>query len=146
VSALTRTSPSPGRGVGTSTYSSADGPPGRRSRIAFIGFGPGSALSYNRISQNADAAVDLDFYNITRPHPSTRETRAEAGTHVSYAAEDGVANDYATNIQIAELNAITAAIAVVQWKKLLGIYQDTRGQYYTGYSIPSGEIIGEGKK
>jgi hypothetical protein len=65
---------------------------------------------------------------------------------VSYAAEDGVANDYATNIQIAELNAITAAIAVVQWKKLLGIYQDTRGQYYTGYSIPSGEIIGEGKK
>jgi hypothetical protein len=37
VLALTRTSPSPGCGVGTSTYSSADGSPGRRSRMAFIG-------------------------------------------------------------------------------------------------------------
>jgi hypothetical protein len=65
---------------------------------------------------------------------------------VSYAVEDGAANDYATNIQIAELNAINAVIAVVQWKKFLGIYQDTRGQYYTGYSIPSGEIISESRK
>src|SRR5438270_13656265 len=75
VSALTRTSPSPGRGVGTSTYSIVDGPPERRSRSAFIGFGPGSALSYNRISQNADAAVDLDLYNIARPHPQRRLAR-----------------------------------------------------------------------
>ena len=35
VSALTSTSPTPGRGVGISTYSSADGSPGCRSRMAF---------------------------------------------------------------------------------------------------------------
>src|SRR5437660_2016918 len=75
VSALTRISPSPGRGVGTSTYSSADGPPGRRSRIAFIGFGPGSALSHNRISQNADAAVGLDLHNVAWFHPQRRLAR-----------------------------------------------------------------------
>jgi hypothetical protein len=90
--------------------------------------------------------TDGQLSGIVRTVTSTRETRAEAAPHVSYAAEDGVANEYATNIQIAELNAINAAIAVVQWKKLLGIYQDTRGQYYTGYSVPSGEIIAEGKK
>src|SRR4051794_17834766 len=37
VSALTRTSPGPGCGVGTSQYSRTDGPPVRRKRIAFIG-------------------------------------------------------------------------------------------------------------
>ena len=39
VSALTKTSPSSGRGVGRSTYSSTDGPPVRRSRMAFIDVG-----------------------------------------------------------------------------------------------------------
>lgn len=82
---------------------------------------------------------------IVRTVTSTPETRADAAVHVSYGAADGVANDYATNIQIAELNALNAVIAVVQWKKLIGIYQDTRSHYYTGYSVPSGEIIGEGK-
>src|SRR6516164_5756650 len=37
VSALTSTSPAPGVGVRTSVYSSTDGAPVRRSRIAFIG-------------------------------------------------------------------------------------------------------------
>src|SRR5215469_6491843 len=37
VSALTSTSPAPGVGVRTSAYSSTDGAPVRRSRIAFIG-------------------------------------------------------------------------------------------------------------
>jgi hypothetical protein len=102
--------------------------------MPFVEVGMGVVLSNGQLS------------GIVRTVTSTPETRAEAGPHVSYAAEDGVANDYATKIQIAELNAINAAIAVVQWKKLLGIYQDTRGQFYTGYSIPSGEIISEGKK
>src|SRR4051794_40213272 len=37
VSALTKTSPGPGCGVGTSQYSRTDGPPVRRKRMAFIG-------------------------------------------------------------------------------------------------------------
>lgn len=90
--------------------------------------------------------TDGQLSGIVRTVTSTPEMRAEAAPHVSYAAEDGVANEYATNIQIAELNAMNAAIAVVQWKKLLGIYPDTRAQYYIGYSIPSGEIISEGKR
>ena len=36
VSALTSTSPGPGAGVGTSVYSSTDGSPVRRSRMAFM--------------------------------------------------------------------------------------------------------------
>lgn len=34
-----------------------------------------------------------------------------------------VEDDYASNIQIADLNAMNAAIAVIRWKKLLGFYE-----------------------
>jgi hypothetical protein len=81
---------------------------------------------------------------IMRTTLSTPSSRERAAPHISYAAEDGVANEYATNIQIAELNALNAALAVIAWKKLLGIYQDIRSQHYSGYSLTSGEIVVEG--
>lgn len=37
--------------------------------------------------------------------------------------DDGV---YATNIQICELNALNAALAVIAWKRHLGFYASSR--------------------
>lgn len=90
--------------------------------------------------------VDGQLGGIVRVTTSTAKTRDQAAPHISYADGDGGANDYASNIQIAELNALNAAIAVIQWKKLISFYQDTREQYYTGFSIASGAIISEGNK
>jgi hypothetical protein len=81
---------------------------------------------------------------IVRVTTSTPQTREAAAPHISYADDDGGANEYATNIQIAELNALNAVMAVIQWKKLFGIYQDSRKAVYTGYGLSSGEIINEG--
>ena len=81
---------------------------------------------------------------IVRTVMSTPDTRERAASHISYADDDGIANEYATNIQIAELNALNAALAVIGWKKFLGIYRDARHAYYSGYSIASGEIVNEG--
>jgi hypothetical protein len=83
---------------------------------------------------------------IVRATTSTANTREQAALHISYADGDGGANEYASNIQIAELNALNAAIAVIQWKKLFGFYQDTREQYYTGFSIAAGGIVYEGSR
>ena len=80
---------------------------------------------------------------IVRVTTSTAETRNKAGRHICYGS-DAEANEYATNIQIAELNALNAALAVIQWKKLIGVYCDMRGDFYTGYSIATGEIVSEG--
>ena len=44
-------------------------------------------------------------------------------------------NDYAKNIQIAELNALNAAMAVIKWKKWSGIYQDLEQERNSTYSI-----------
>lgn len=63
---------------------------------------------------------------IVRTATSTADTRDRAAPHISYADGDGGANEYASNIQIAELNALNAAIAVIQWKKIYGFYLDTR--------------------
>jgi hypothetical protein len=55
--------------------------------------------------------------------------------------EAGKVNEYVTNIQIAELNAMNAALAVIKWKKLLGYYADFRHEHFTAYSLgPNGLI------
>jgi shikimate 5-dehydrogenase len=57
---------------------------------------------------------------------------------ISFAAD---ANDlYARNIQIAELNALNATLAVIKWKKVCGFYQDLTKEHNTTYTINTGEI------
>ncbi|MDA3837483.1 MAG: ThiF family adenylyltransferase [Candidatus Delongbacteria bacterium] len=52
---------------------------------------------------------------------------------VSFA--DDVNNAYTTNIQIADLNALNATLAVIKWKKMLGFYQDLTKENNIVYSI-----------
>ncbi|WP_370089976.1 ThiF family adenylyltransferase [Ekhidna sp.] len=44
-------------------------------------------------------------------------------------------NEYAPNIQIVELNAFGAAMAIIRWKKLLSFYQDLEREYNATYTI-----------
>ena len=52
-------------------------------------------------------------------------------------------NEYATNIQIADLNAFNALMAVVKWKKLCGFYQDLKEEHNTTFTINTGQLIHE---
>ncbi|HXZ01112.1 MAG TPA: ThiF family adenylyltransferase [Stellaceae bacterium] len=87
---------------------------------------------------------DGQLSGIVRTTTSTADTRTSAAPHISFAEGDVGANDYSSNIQIAELNALNAAIAVIRWKKLFGVYRDARKEVYAGYSIASGEMVVEG--
>lgn len=50
--------------------------------------------------------------------------------------EDDIGKDeYSTNIQIAELNSLNAAIAVIKWKKICGFYVDSINEHTILYSI-----------
>ena len=51
--------------------------------------------------------------------------------------------EYRTNIQIAELNAFNAVLAIIKWKKLLGFYQDLEEEYHSSYSINVSQLINE---
>ena len=56
-----------------------------------------------------------------------------------------VDNDYSRNIQIAELNALNAALAVIKWKKFLGFYADIEQEHSSYYQIDGNYIVNERK-
>lgn len=71
---------------------------------------------------------------ILRVTTSTPAQRDHLRKRVSFAS-DADRNEYATNIQIADLNALNAALAVVKWKKLMGFYQDLDFEHHCTYTI-----------
>jgi tRNA A37 threonylcarbamoyladenosine dehydratase len=52
-------------------------------------------------------------------------------------------NEYSQNIQIADLNALNAVLAVIKWKKLLGFYQDLGNEHFTAYAVSDNVLINE---
>jgi len=59
---------------------------------------------------------------------------------IDYSNGDMPENEYSTNIQIVELNALNAALAVVQWKKHCQIYRDSSRSNSYSYSIAANEM------
>lgn len=51
--------------------------------------------------------------------------------------------DYARNIQIAELNALNAALAVIKWKKYFGFYHDLENEHHSSYNININKLIND---
>lgn len=62
---------------------------------------------------------------------------------IDYSDGDLPENEYSTNIQIAELNALNAALAVVQWKKRHQIYRDSSLANSFSYSIAANEMAND---
>ncbi len=54
---------------------------------------------------------------------------------VRIPATKNAENEYSTNIQISELNALNAVFAVIKWKKLSGFYHDLIDDFHSAYSI-----------
>ncbi|MFI7131336.1 ThiF family adenylyltransferase [Nonomuraea sp. NPDC050153] len=48
--------------------------------------------------------------------------------------------EYDTNLQVAELNSLTANLAIFRYKKHLGFYVDTENELHTVYAIDSNEL------
>jgi len=59
--------------------------------------------------------------------------------------ENYVENDYSTNIQITDLNALNAILAVIKWKKMFGFYQDVSNEYHSTYSTNDSNLINDEK-
>lgn len=55
----------------------------------------------------------------------------------------GVPNEYAHNIQVAELNALNAALAVLRWKKHFGFYNDLEHEHQSTYAIDGNALLNE---
>lgn len=98
--------------------------------LPFIDLGVGITLT--------DAALG----GIVRVTASTPARRDHVRSRVSFADTDGQ-NDYDQNIQIADLNALSAVLAVIKWKKLCGFYRDLGRELNSAYSIDVNELAND---
>lgn len=115
--------------------------------------GPAKRVIVERLSATGKLFIDVGLgvvlndgmlSGIVRLTTVTPQNREKAGPHISFADGNDDGNEYATNIQIAELNALNATLAVIRWKKLCGVYRDATNNFYEGYSIATGTIVTEG--
>jgi hypothetical protein len=88
--------------------------------------------------------ADGSIGGLVRTTTSTQEQR----NHVweKYRIPFGIPDpeeDYGHNIQIADLNALSAVLAVIRWKKLLGFYADLEREYFSVYEIDGNNILNE---
>ena len=79
---------------------------------------------------------------IVRVTANTQNKREHFRSRVSFG--DGAGDDeYDRNIQIAELNALNASLAVIKWKKLFGFYRDLKGEHHSQYSLDTNLLLNE---
>lgn len=87
--------------------------------------------------------LDADCGTIAGLITTTTVTIAKCDhipNRISFAAADEI-DDYDGNIQIAELNALNAALAVIKWKKLRGFYATNRNEHFTVYTLSENDLI-----
>lgn len=85
--------------------------------------------------------TDNKLTGILRVTASTNEKRDHVPSRITLS--NGPDNEYIKNIQIAELNALSAALAVIKWKKLLGFYADFEDEHNTSYVINTNTLWNE---
>ena len=80
------------------------------------------------------------LFGQLRVTASTDQSRDDVRPTLPVADHEGD-DDYSRNIQIAELNALNAALAVIKWKKLFGFYADIEKEHSSLYQIDGNHLI-----
>ena len=76
---------------------------------------------------------------ILRVTASTPENRSHHG-RIDFVGGGGD-DVYASNIQVADLNAFNALMAVIKWKKLRGFYRDLEQELHSTYTIDGNLLL-----
>jgi hypothetical protein len=101
--------------------------------VPFIDVG----IGLNVVRDQIQGAVQT----ITRT-PADRHRTPERHAIAFDAADDGD-NIYDSNVQVADLNALNAALAVIRWKKMFGFYGDLEDEHYSIYTIDGNHMLNE---
>ncbi|WFU24975.1 ThiF family adenylyltransferase [Bradyrhizobium sp. CB1717] len=86
--------------------------------------------------------VDGSLGGILRVTASTPEMRTHVHDgRISFGTSGDELNPYSTNIQVADLNALNAAMAVVKWKKIRGFYRDLEREHHSTYTTDGNMLL-----
>lgn len=105
-----------------------------RNGISFVDVGMGIELIDNALT---------GLVRVTTSTPKNRDHTSQPG-RISFK-DAGKDNIYAKNIQIADLNALNAALAVIRWKKHFGFYADLGHEHHAIFALNGNVIINEDK-
>ena len=112
--------------------------------IVFICVDKGESreMIVNYLVENNICFIDVGIGILNENESLTGSVRITTGTPAFYdhtKARIPVGNDkdneYSNNIQVADLNALNAALAVIKWKKMCGFYHGGLNEYNTVYGI-----------
>jgi hypothetical protein len=99
--------------------------------VAFVDVGMGLEL------------VDGSLGGILRLTASTPSQRDHVHNgRIAFKGGDE-ADLYASNIQVADLNALNAALAVLKWKKLCGFYRDLEREHHSTFTTDGNMLLNE---
>ncbi|TYC54629.1 ThiF family adenylyltransferase [Zoogloea oleivorans] len=92
-----------------------------------------------------DVGMGLELSNgslggILRVTLSTPEERGFARERIAFE-EQNEENVYSSNIQVADLNALNAALAVMKWKKYRGFYRDLEKEHHCSYTTDGNMLL-----
>ena len=113
--------------------------------------GDGRRLAFGKLEEYGIPFIDVgmgvqesdgSLLGQIRVTVSTTQTRSYASLAAPLAGGNDE-DEYSHNIQIAELNALNAALAVVKWKKLMGFYLDLENETTSIYQIDGNHIVRE---
>lgn len=112
---------------------------------------PGKRLIVEKLEEYGVTFIDtgMGLYakketlgGILRVTTSTPENRDQARGRLPFASEDEP-NEYDKNIQIADLNALNAILAVMRWKKLCGFYFDFTHEHFNSFTVGTNQLLNE---
>jgi len=83
--------------------------------------------------------TDTNLIATIRVTTGTSAKNDHLSTRIPFEDDDN--NEYNTNVQIADLNALNASLAVIKWKKLSGFYQDLKEEHHTTYSLNVSQLL-----
>lgn len=117
--------------------------------FAFLSMDPGEskrAVVAQLVAQDAsfiDVGMGLDLVDgelggIVRITTSTPELRDHVEGRISF--DEARDNIYQSNIQIADLNMLNAALAVNRWKRLRGFYTDVEREHNSTFTIDGNQL------
>jgi hypothetical protein len=94
--------------------------------------------------------VGVGLYQVGDSLGGLIRTTASAPGHTDHIWDndrlsfaDEADDEYDQNIQIAELNMLNAALAVIKWKKLFGFYTDFEYEFSSTYTIDGNHLLNE---
>lgn len=97
-----------------------------------------------------DAGMGLDelegsIGGILRVTLSTPDMRQHVwdNRRISFDDPNDEANEYARNIQVADLNALNACLAMIRYKRYLGFYRDLEHEHNSLYTIDGNHLLNE---